>query len=66
VKQFLKHRSRKQGYDGWALMVKGAKSPMGWTVSTTRKEIREVKKTEGAWIRPDIEIVKVKIEVTLA
>jgi hypothetical protein len=63
MKQFLKHRSRKHGYDGWAFRVKGAKEPMAWSVCTTREELRDLKKTEGAWLRPDIKIVKVKIRV---
>ena len=66
MKQFLRHRSQRPDYDGWALQVVGADKPMGWTVCTTRREIRELKKTEGLWMRRDIEIVKVKIEVTKA
>jgi len=63
MKQFLKHRSRKHSYDGWALRVKGEKQPIDWTVCTTRAELRDFKKTDGAWLRPDIETVKVKISV---
>lgn len=66
MKQFLQHRSRKFGYDGWALQVIGAEKPLGWTVCTTREEIRELKKTEGVWMRTDVEIVKVKISVERA
>ena len=63
MKRFLQHRSRKPGYSGWALKVKGAEKPLGWTTCTTRKEIRELREEERNWMRDDIEIVKVKITV---
>jgi len=66
MKQFLKHKSRRPGYHGWAVMVKGSDHPWPWTVCTTRKELRELIEAEKNWMRTDIEIVKVKIEVTLA
>lgn len=66
MKQFLKHKSQRPDYDGWALQIAGSGEPMGWTVCTTRREVRELKKSERLWMRTDIEIVKVKIEVTLA
>jgi hypothetical protein len=63
MKKFLKHRSKRFGYDGWALQMKGSLMPMAWTVCTTRKEVRELLEEERNWIRPDIEIVKVRIVV---
>jgi hypothetical protein len=67
MKAFLKNAlSRRFGYDGWALSVKGADKPLHWTASTTRQECRELRKEAEPWIRPDIEIVKVKITVEKA
>lgn len=63
MKKFLQHRSKRYGIDGWALMIKGAEKPLGWTTCTTRKEIRELREEERNWMRDDIEIVKVKITV---
>ena len=42
MKKFLKHRSKRHGYDGWALRIKGDPKPMAVTVCTTRKEAREL------------------------
>lgn len=66
MKKFLQHRSRRQGYEGWALMIIGAEKPLHWTVCTTRAEVRQLREEEGPWMRPDIEIVKVKITVQKA
>jgi hypothetical protein len=61
---FLQHRSKRRGYDGWALLVEGAPVPLLWTVSTTRDECRQLMR-----IRPDLfsdgaRIVKVRIAVS--
>ena len=66
MKQFLKYRSNRFGYDGWALKVAGAKRPWRWTVCTTRQEVRELKHVLEAH-DPDLfrrlEVVKIKIRV---
>jgi len=62
VKAFLDHHSRRCGFDGWALRVRGTKSPIPWTVSTTRKEARELRREQGNLLR-DTEVVKVRISV---
>tara|TARA_R110000772_G_scaffold48089_4_gene109872 strand:- start:62326 stop:62532 length:207 start_codon:yes stop_codon:yes gene_type:complete len=60
---FLQHRSRRGGYDGWALKMPGAPRPLQWTVSTTREEVRELRKLRGDLFERGAEIVKVKISV---
>lgn len=59
--------SRRFGYDGWALRVRGAKSPLDWSASTTREEargvLRDLRERDIAWQTMDIEIVKVRIRV---
>lgn len=60
---FLQHRSRRWGYDGWALMMPGALRPLDWTVCTTREEVRELRKLRGDLFERGAEIVKVKISV---
>jgi hypothetical protein len=62
---FLRHRSRRYGYHGWALRVKGAEKPLDWTVCTTRSECRQLRAEEG-WMRKDLEIVKVRVNVEAA
>ena len=61
---FLQHRSRRFGYDGWAVLMQGAAVPLPWTVSTTRDECRQLMR-----LRPDLfsdgaRIVKVRIAVS--
>lgn len=63
MKSYLQHRARRWGYDGWALRVKGAPSPMLWTVSTTRAEVRALRKERADLFLKDAEIVKVKVSV---
>lgn len=69
MKAFLRHCSKRWGYDGWAAKIKGADSPIWWTVSTTREEVRQLLK-EAPLNEPDffqrLEIVKVKIIVEVA
>ena len=65
---FLKHTSRRWGYDGWALKVKGASSPLIWTTSTTRREARELRPEVERLDLADsalreLEVVKVRIKV---
>lgn len=67
MKAFIRNAvSRRWGYDGWAVKVKGANTPLEWTASTTRKEAREVKndleKALGKIDHP-LEVVKVRIKV---
>lgn len=50
------------GFHGWALRVKGAPKPMLWTLHPTRREAREFREQERNWMRPDVEIVKIKLD----
>lgn len=61
MKQFLSHRSRRFGYDGWALRSKSDGWVVQWSVCTTRQECRELKKERHDLFNDDWEIVKVKI-----
>lgn len=60
---FLQHRSRRWTHDGWALVMPGASTPLAWTVSTTREEVRELRKLRGDLFERGAEIVKVRITV---
>ena len=60
---FLQPRSRRFGYDGWALKMPGASKPLDWTVSTTREEVRQLRKLRGDLFERGAEIVKVRISV---
>lgn len=66
MKRLLQGRSRRQGHDGWALMVRGAKRPMAHTVCTTREEARDLRR-EPPYCERDLferlEVVKVRITV---
>lgn len=59
-------RSRRWGYDGWALRVIGAMRPIEVTTVTTREEARELRRQWQAE-HPDLfqrlEVVKVRITV---
>lgn len=65
MKRLLDNRSKRWGYDGWAIRIKGAPQPFDWSVCTTREEARELR----AEVFPEsdffqrTEIVKVKIRV---
>lgn len=63
MKGFLQHRSKRWGYNGWAVKVKGASKPLDWTVSTTREEVRTLLNEKRDLLTHDTEIVKVKITV---
>jgi hypothetical protein len=63
MKEFLRHRSRRFGYDGWALKMPGATRAMDWTVCTTRAECRELRTRRGDLLDRKAEIVKVRISV---
>lgn len=60
---FLRHRSKRWGYCGWALRFPGEKWAMPWTVCTTRAECRRLRKERGDLFDRGAEIVKVKISV---
>lgn len=60
---FLQHRSRRFNYDGWALVMPGAIKPLDWTASTTREEVRQLRKLRGDLFERGAEIVKVRISV---
>lgn len=63
MKGFLAGRSRRFGYDGWALLMPGATKPLEWTVSTTRREVRELRAERADLFERGAEIVKVRVEV---
>jgi hypothetical protein len=65
MKSFLKFRSKRFYYDGWALQVDGASKVLDWTVCTTREEARELLKErfQTRDFLQKIKIVKVKITV---
>jgi len=63
MKGFLQHRSHRFRYDGWALFMPGAEVPLYWTVSTTRKEVRELRKDRADLFERGAKILKVKITV---
>lgn len=63
MKSFLSHRSKRWGYDGWALMIHGATKPLEWTVCTTRAEVRALRQSHSDLFLDRAEIVKVKISV---
>ena len=67
MKRFLGARSRRRGYDGWALKVKKASQPLDWSVCTTREEARELRDemfNSGRFCTDvQIEIVKVHLIV---
>lgn len=58
---FLKFRSKRHGYDGWAMQMHG--SPLEWTVCTTRAEVRKLRKSRSDLFLDGAEIVKVKIHL---
>ena len=59
---FLKFRSRRHGYCGWALRF-GESPPMPWTVSTTREEVRQLRASRTDLFLEETEVVKIKIRV---
>lgn len=59
MKAILSHTSRRWGYDGWALRVRGAKAPLGWSMCTTRREARDLRRERDPLFR-DLEVVKVR------
>lgn len=63
MKEFLRHRSRRWGYDGWALLMPGATHVMQWTVCTARAECRDLLAKRGDLLDRGAEIVKVRISV---
>lgn len=64
MKNILHARSKRFGIDGWALMFKGSKRPLHWTVCTTRAEARELKAEQLPEFAKDLRVVKVSIHVT--
>lgn len=63
MKSFLKHRSKRRGYDGWVMRFGKTGTPMLWTVCTTRAEVRELRKSRSDLFLDETEIVKIKIIV---
>jgi len=62
MKAILSHTSRRWGYDGWALRVRGAKAPLDWSMCTTRQEARDLR-SERIDMLKDLEVVKVRVSV---
>ena len=60
-KRLYRHYCR-YGFHGWALRVKNSPQPMLWTLRPTRREIRNLREQERNWMRPDVEIVKIKLD----
>jgi len=66
MKRFLSNRSKRFGFDGWALKVKEAEKPLAWSVCTTRGEARSLRQQQTPDMFQRTEIVKVKISVEVA
>lgn len=71
MKRFLQqYRSRRHGYDGWGVAIKGTDLVFESSVSTTREEAREafrlMRKSTFDDMVSDLEIIPVKIEVRRA
>ena len=66
MKRFLRHRSKRFGYDGWAVRVRGADSPLESTVSTTRQEARDIRSEMEPDLFERTEVIKVRISVEAA
>lgn len=62
MRDLLQHRSRRWGYDGWALRMRGVSVPLSWSVCTTRQECRELR-AERSDLADDFEVVKVRIKL---
>jgi hypothetical protein len=67
MKRFLDHRSKRWGFDGWAIRIKGAMSPLDWSVCTTRQEARDLRKEalpeRDLFTRSEIVKVRISVEV---
>lgn len=63
MKSFLSHRSKRFGYDGWAMLMPDATHALTWTVCTTRAEVRRLRKSRADLFLDRAEIVKVKIRI---
>ena len=60
---FLKFRSKRHGYDGWALRFGKTGLPMPWTVCTTRGEVRSLRASRTDLFLEETQVVKVKIHL---
>ena len=63
MKSFLDHRSKRWGYDGWALRICGDSNPLIWTTCTTREEARQLRRERSDILERGAEIVRVNISV---
>lgn len=63
MKSFLRNRSGRFGYDGWALACPDTGYVFDWTVCTTRQECRDLRREKADLFERGAEIVKVKISV---
>lgn len=62
MKAILSHGSRRFGYSGWALRIRGASKPLAWSMCTTRAEARELREERRSMFN-DLEVVKVRTVV---
>lgn len=66
MKAYLSHRSRRFGYDGWALAIncRGVPVILDCSVCTTRAEARQLRKERDDLLdRCTTDIVKVRVTV---
>jgi hypothetical protein len=63
VREFLRHRARRYGYDGWAAQAKASGAIMPWSVCTSRDELRQLMREKRGWFPSGVRLVKVRITV---
>lgn len=59
--------AKRIGYDGWAIRIRGAENPLGWTLCTTRDECRrlvhELWALSGVQVNADVVKVRMQLQV---
>lgn len=63
MKNFLQFRSRRFGFDGWALKHRNGTVPWTRSVCTTRAEARAIKALQLPEMQRDLEVVKVRVHL---
>jgi len=63
VIDFIRHNRPVWRFTAGTIKIKGDTDPMAWTVRPTRQQVRELREKERNWMRPDVEIVKVKLSM---
>ena len=56
-------RSKRQGYDGWALLMPETQRPLGWSLCTTREECRDLIRARPSLDRIEPRVVKVRLQL---